>query len=47
MHICMYVCTPNFSILKGIWDMTAKEAAVRMMMENSFPDVPQLGDQVA
>ena len=37
----MYVCTPNFIILKGILDMTAKEATVRVMMEDDFSDVPE------
>ena len=46
MYACMSVCMPNFIILKGIWNMTAKEAAVRMMMEDNFPDVPEPVDQV-
>ena len=46
MHVCMYVCKLYFIILKGIGDMTAKEAAVRVMIEDYFPDVPDPGDQV-
>ena len=46
MYACMHVCMPNYIILKGIWNMTAKEAAVRMMMEDNLSDVPEPGDQV-
>ena len=46
MYACMYVWMPNCIILKGIWSMPAKETAVKVIMEDDFTDVPELGDQV-
>ena len=42
----MYVYTLCFIILKGIGDMTAKQAAVEKMAGDHFPNVLELGDEV-
>ena len=45
VHI-QYVCTLYLIILKGIWDMTAREAAVRAKDGCNLCDVSKAGDHV-
>ena len=40
-------CTLNVIILMSNRYITAKEEAVCAMVEEDFPDVPELGDQVS
>ena len=46
MYACTYVWMPKCLILKGISNMPANKAAARVIMEDNFTDVPELGNKV-